>query len=79
MRPLNIMSDRVFYSLLARYGLWDHPLVLTDKRDALVAAINEGFPDANRMLRQWHLHKLFLCTFCNPPGSWLQGSMITLR
>ena len=35
-------------------------LILTDKEDALIAAIGEVFPLANHMLCQWHVHKNIL-------------------
>ena len=35
-------------------------MILTDKEDALIAAIDEVFPYANHMLCQWHLHKNIL-------------------
>lgn len=48
---------KVFDKLLTQYGLRDHLLILTDKEDALIVAINKVFPYANHMLCQQNLHK----------------------
>lgn len=50
-------SMTVFKKMIDAANLHHAPLILTDKKNGLIAAIEEVFPLANHMLCQWNLHK----------------------